>query len=249
MTTQTKRPRGRPPLAPRNWYAKLICYKCERAKPQDEFSGWAEDRKVCLDNGCICDECRGTRPLDYDRRNRFLKVLGFMSYKHYLASDMWKTIRGMVLKLDDGRCVVCGGPAVNVHHNSYEIDVLIGKDLQQLMSLCRTHHEEAEFDELARKRELPEVRKSLEAKGLNVAPLVRGYISGRLVDRKSKITRCPKALIPDASKMNPAAAKYDPDQVAAQEEAARISNRRESEEKARTAWLASKAKEVASIPF
>jgi hypothetical protein len=111
-------------------------------------------------------------PADYRRRNDHLEKLGFDSYSHYLNSEMWTSIRQMVLTRDGGKCRVCGRAAVNVHHNSYEVDVLIGRDLSQLVSLCRKHHEEAEFGP-GGKRELPEVRESLKAKGLPVPPLIK----------------------------------------------------------------------------
>lgn len=161
----------------------LTCSKCKASKHSREFSGWAEDRKLKLDKGCLCDECRGTRPLDYDRRNRFLKVLGFNSYSHYLNSEMWATIRNLILRRDGGKCVVCKAPAVNVHHNSYEMDVLIGKETKQLVSLCRKHHEEAEFDETT-KRELPDVRLALASKGLKIHPLIRREIPARVLEDK-----------------------------------------------------------------
>lgn len=217
-----------------------ICYKCKRGKPEDQFYGWSEDRKVGLADGCICDDCRGTRPQDYDRRNRFLKIIGFNSYKHYLKSEMWKTIRGMVLKLDDGRCVVCGKPATNVHHNSYEMDVLIGKDLRQLMSLCRYHHKEAEFDERAKKRELPEVREALRSKGLDIPTLIRQHVPARIVhmDRSAPIKGRSTGVMKNVRANDKARAPYDASAVAAEEEAARVFDRAQQQKKAKAEWIA-----------
>jgi len=81
------------------------------------------------------------------------------------------SIRAAVLSRDGGKCVMCNLPASNVHHNSYAIEVLIGKDASQLFSLCRSHHERAEFNEDGSKRSLEEVRASLSASGLKSDPV------------------------------------------------------------------------------
>lgn len=75
-----------------------------------------------------------------------------LSHSEYLATALWKKIRGRVLRRDDRKCARCGGKAGEVHHRSYAREVLEGKADHLLASLCRGCHEVVEFDENGRKR-------------------------------------------------------------------------------------------------
>lgn len=99
-----------------------------------------------------CDKCNASDPFfKYKLRNAAVRELGFKTYGDYRASDIWKTIRAMVLKRDGGKCVCCQKTATNVHHQSYAAAVLAGSALQLLHSLCRDCHKAIEFDEYGRK--------------------------------------------------------------------------------------------------
>lgn len=82
----------------------------------------------------------------YARRNRVLAKIGFSGYKEYLASDLWASIKERVFSRDSGLCQVCHQkPAYTVHHVTYSEAVLLGKDISQLMSVCRGCHHHAEL--------------------------------------------------------------------------------------------------------
>lgn len=69
-----------------------------------------------------------------------------MDYDKYLRSKFLKKIREWVLNRDDGKCRLCMRKAGEVHHKSYELDVLEGKNHEQLVSLCSRCHKLIEFD-------------------------------------------------------------------------------------------------------
>jgi 5-methylcytosine-specific restriction endonuclease McrA len=59
----------------------------------------------------------------------------------YLKSDDWKRKRFVVLKRDNWKCVYCGAPATQVHHERYA-RVNIGKEpIEWLVSICKSCHE------------------------------------------------------------------------------------------------------------
>ena len=62
-----------------------------------------------------------------------------MSYREYMASDLWQRRRRKVLRRDKWRCVLCGKRAVNVHHKKYPKRFETEK-LRNLVSLCGTCH-------------------------------------------------------------------------------------------------------------
>lgn len=81
----------------------------------------------------------------YKERNRILKELGFASYKKYLNSPLWESIRLAVLSRDKHKCFGCGRQAKQVHHMAYTLDNLAGRDLSRLRSLCGGCHRGIEF--------------------------------------------------------------------------------------------------------
>lgn len=74
-----------------------------------------------------------------------LKSLGFESYKDYLASPLWRSIRAKKLRIS-GKCYFCRSRASQVHHVHYTRRNLSGKSLKGLHSLCGHCHHEIEFE-------------------------------------------------------------------------------------------------------
>ena len=80
----------------------------------------------------------------YGRRNQNLKMLGYTNYAEYLKSDLWASIRGCVLN-GDPPCAGCGRQASQVHHENYDIPVLLGEYLDALHPVCGRCHKNIEF--------------------------------------------------------------------------------------------------------
>jgi hypothetical protein len=76
----------------------------------------------------------------------------FRTYEEYLASDLWQHIRGAVYRRDKGLCRICHGAGSQVHHLSYDKEVMEGRRLQDLVLLCRPCHERIEFTKRGVKR-------------------------------------------------------------------------------------------------
>ena len=73
-----------------------------------------------------------------------------LEYEKYLRTVFWKEIKEWILKRDSNRCVVCkaGKSAfceLEVHHRSYDLDVLEGKSSEMLVTLCPACHKRVEF--------------------------------------------------------------------------------------------------------
>ncbi len=82
----------------------------------------------------------------YATRNRALSILGLSSYREYLASPRWATIRARVYSRSRGVCEVCRtARASQVHHRSYSTRVLLGHSIKPLVAVCRSCHEKVEF--------------------------------------------------------------------------------------------------------
>jgi len=82
----------------------------------------------------------------YKQRDEVLKSIGFSSYKEYLASNLWKSIRARVLR-EFSTCQ-CGKPATQVHHRSYKKRYLLGRGKLRLAMkpICEDCHKQIEFD-------------------------------------------------------------------------------------------------------
>lgn len=86
----------------------------------------------------------GSVTIDYEERLKVLRMLGFRNYQEYLASDMWSSIRAMVMEKARGRCRLCRAVATQVHHGSYSKEVMVGRNLHPLSALCAACHLEIE---------------------------------------------------------------------------------------------------------
>lgn len=85
------------------------------------------------------------QPSGYRLRARSLATLGFSSYREYLQSNLWDRIRSRVLRRDRFQCKSCLAPATQVHHRHYAFDVMAGRNIGPLISLCRDCHKQIEF--------------------------------------------------------------------------------------------------------
>lgn len=97
----------------------------------------------------------------YRKRDAKLRRLGFESYREYLDSDLWKSIRLKVLQRDDFKCVVCGQPAQVVHHANYSMHNLANGG-PTMRSMCHGCHHFIEFDQDGKKVRLSESRSRLK---------------------------------------------------------------------------------------
>ena len=87
----------------------------------------------------------------YHQRKQRLWRMGFIDYRAYLKSELWKSIRERLLS-ERPDCEVCGHPTACGHHLSYSLRTLGGDSLTQLASLCESCHKRIEFREDGRKR-------------------------------------------------------------------------------------------------
>ena len=83
--------------------------------------------------------------ISYGRRNLLLKSMGYSNYNHYLQSDLWNKIRTKVFARDQSICFGCGDRASQVHHANYNREVLKGKTLKELYSVCSECHSRIEY--------------------------------------------------------------------------------------------------------
>ena len=82
---------------------------------------------------------------EYTRRKESLQLLGFSSYRKYLRSELWHSIRAAKLKRDP-ECYGCGSTQyMQVHHSDYSLKVLTGEDERGLWSVCKYCHRFCEF--------------------------------------------------------------------------------------------------------
>lgn len=80
-----------------------------------------------------------------------------MDYEKYLRTVFWKEIKEWVLERDNYKCVICNTVKsrfceLEVHHRSYDVEVLEGRDDEMLVSLCPQCHKLIEFYPDSRKR-------------------------------------------------------------------------------------------------
>ena len=80
----------------------------------------------------------------YRYRNDNLERMGFRTFRAYLKSDLWKSIRVRVLEWSP-LCQSCfKKKATQVHHRSYDPATLKGDELRSLTALCARCHRLAE---------------------------------------------------------------------------------------------------------
>lgn len=93
--------------------------------------------------------------------------MGFASYRSYLESGLWKSIRRRVLVRDRFLCRLCEAPAVLVHHVNYSWWALLGRDVACMYSMCVSCHAAVEFEgdsKLSVRQARNRLRKLLRAK-------------------------------------------------------------------------------------
>ena len=76
----------------------------------------------------------------YRERSDSLISLGFIDYKSYLKSDLWKSIRLSVLKDNNYKCKYCKEKAFLVHHSSYDLQTMAGNNKAYLYAVCNKCH-------------------------------------------------------------------------------------------------------------
>lgn len=80
----------------------------------------------------------------YQYRDDNLLGLGFKSYRSYLKSDLWKSIRERVL-VANRICAACARRSSSqVHHRSYDPATLRGDDIRSLSAVCSRCHAKGE---------------------------------------------------------------------------------------------------------
>jgi hypothetical protein len=77
---------------------------------------------------------------------RKTKPLSEWYRQDYLQSNLWKSLRAIVLENDGNRCLLCDAEARFVHHVSYDDTIMRGLDLRCLWFLCGGCHDAVEFD-------------------------------------------------------------------------------------------------------
>ncbi len=87
-----------------------------------------------------------------------------LNYENYRKTKLWKKISRRVLKRDERICRRCDGKATEVHHRAYSVDVMLGEDDSQLVSICRGCHQFIGFNDFGKKRSAEEADRLLEEK-------------------------------------------------------------------------------------
>ncbi len=76
----------------------------------------------------------------YRIRAKSLREMGFPTNMHYLRSNLWKRIRRNILYRDK-LCRVCDtAKSTQVHHLSYDIATMRGRDRKNLIGICGGCH-------------------------------------------------------------------------------------------------------------
>lgn len=83
---------------------------------------------------------------ELSERDAILRAIGFPSYRIYLQSELWGSIRKRVLRRTGRKCHLCELPASSVHHSKYTEENLRGNSLEFLHPVCDDCHELLHFD-------------------------------------------------------------------------------------------------------
>ena len=89
----------------------------------------------------------------YEVRNELLLAFGYRTYKQYLKSHEWASIRSQVFA-EYEYCICCDSRAQVVHHVRYDSATLLGVHRLNLAPLCHRCHEAMEIDECGNKGSL-----------------------------------------------------------------------------------------------
>lgn len=96
----------------------------------------------------------------YIDRQRFLAEIGFKTYRDYLHSPLWKSIRSKVLS-ENPKCEFCPAKSTEVHHSSYHPAALRGEAMRYLHAVCRRCHFRGEFSNHGYKRSPMEATRAM----------------------------------------------------------------------------------------
>lgn len=130
------------------------------------------------------------------RRKKFvnfrqsLKLLGFNSYKEYLASDNWTWTRQRYeASAMPKECVICENPKYSLHHLTYRR--FTEEKIADLMALCETCHGELHDREKENGINIKAVRRLIREKRPELSPRELAarfapYRAERKAERKAK---------------------------------------------------------------
>lgn len=76
-----------------------------------------------------------------------IQQLGFNDYRHYLTSDLWKSIKKYVMYMFGDKCQFCENVSRDIHHSKYDKDTLLGVRFDHMYPVCRECHAYGEYDE------------------------------------------------------------------------------------------------------
>ncbi len=112
------------------------------------------------------------------------RAMGYLSYRAYLQSSLWAKIRARVMGRDGWRCTICQSTNhVVVHHRSYDMPVMQGRDDSKLVTVCGECHESITFAPDGTKRSMDkQITAELAMRGNKAA--IRAL--GRTTKRKRK---------------------------------------------------------------
>ncbi len=87
-----------------------------------------------------------------------LRDLSFLEYDRYLNTALWSKIKEWIYERDGLKCQICQKVKesrltdMDVHHRSYDLEVLEGRRDDMLITLCRRCHHLVEYFRDGRKR-------------------------------------------------------------------------------------------------
>lgn len=148
----------------------IECYHCHRALGESEFEITRRGRRKKSCRSCCIRLSRASRTgissksegppvaygstdayreatsgTSYESRSVVLRELGFSSYREYLGSELWRSIRRRVYARWGDKCHLCCGRAEHLHHNRYGLSEMSGKAIGMIRPVCARCHESIEF--------------------------------------------------------------------------------------------------------